>query len=266
MCYAYSAECSVFLSSPSPIHLLVYSWCITVCCICCWWLSLVPPEGGHLYEIFLRFYRSRKWRKIFRCDFMSVRKVLNFFFLILTARKKEVIFLIIMVYSKHKEQWLIVLIMNLRNHLFNLKMLLHRTVGVGCQLQEWNAKLRLFRGLHGLGQSLGLVAKIMFGLELGSCPVHMTPTKRFIKYLWLFLMIVLSKIETSSELRLSYARDAVCCVESCDSTCGLRNKSRVTVELLANLMWLFENWFKDRIWGVGFGRARNTSTDFLSRW
>ena len=77
--------------------------------------------------------------------------------------------------------------MNLRNHLFNLKMLLDRSVDVGRQLQELNARSRLFRGLHGLGQCLGLVAQIMFGLELGSCPVHMTPTKRFIKHLWLFL-------------------------------------------------------------------------------
>jgi hypothetical protein len=122
----------------------------------------------------------------------------------------------------------------------------------------------VFRGLHGLGQSLGLVAQIMLGLELGSCPVHMTPAKSFIKHLWLFWMIVLSKIETFSEWSLSYARDSVS-VESCDNTCGLRSKSRVTVEPHVHLMWLFDNLFKDGTWGGGFGRARKTSTDLLSR-
>jgi hypothetical protein len=53
-------------------------------------------------------------------------------------------------------------------------------------------------------------------------------------------MIVLSKIETFFELRLSYARDPVS-VQSCDITYVLRSKSRVTVELHVHLMWLFEN-------------------------
>jgi len=70
----------------------------------------------------------------------------------------------------------------------------------------------------------------------GSCHTNQT----FYKTSLAFWMIVLSKIETFSELRLFYARGPVS-VQSCDNTYGLRSKSRVTVELHVHLMWLFEN-------------------------